>query len=80
MCCNLSCACALLQVEELNTEQVLCQSKTRSKACLHLREMCCNVHGARALLQVEELNEEQVLYGPGRHEQRDEKKLMVIFK
>jgi hypothetical protein len=26
------------------------------------------------------LNEEKVLFGPGREEQRDEKKLMVIFR
>jgi hypothetical protein len=36
--------------------------------------LCC------VITQVDELNEEKVLFGPGREEQRDEKKLMVIFR
>jgi hypothetical protein len=35
---------------------------------------CCVV------AQVDEQNEDQVLFGPGREEQRDEKRLMVIFR
>jgi hypothetical protein len=40
--------------------------------------LCCTV--SFCCLQVDELNEDKVLFGPGREEQRDEKKLMVIFR